>query len=81
MLAGHAIGTPGRTGCNADVFKSEIEDAVRVERTLNAEIRRRVESNKALQSMFEAQLTAVQDKLKQVFSTRYGWTWLGGRLA
>mmetsp|Transcript_36580 Transcript_36580/g.85119 ORF Transcript_36580/g.85119 Transcript_36580/m.85119 type:complete len:253 (+) Transcript_36580:77-835(+) len=36
----------------------------RLEKTLNAEIKRRVEANKALQGMFEAQMATVQDKLE-----------------
>lgn len=36
----------------------------RLEKTLNSEIKRRVEANKALQGMFEAQMATVQDKLE-----------------
>ncbi|CAE8634770.1 unnamed protein product [Polarella glacialis] len=45
----------------ANVLK---ETVVRLEKTLNAEIKRRVESNKALQGMFEAQMATMQDKLE-----------------
>eukprot|EP00933_Yihiella_yeosuensis_P014671 TRINITY_DN13057_c0_g1_i1.p1 TRINITY_DN13057_c0_g1~~TRINITY_DN13057_c0_g1_i1.p1 ORF type:complete len:295 (-),score=82.61 TRINITY_DN13057_c0_g1_i1:210-989(-) len=40
------------------------ETVVRLERTLNAEVKRRIESNKALQGMFEAQVATMQDKLE-----------------
>lgn len=40
------------------------DHVARLEKTLNAEIRRRVEANKALQGMFEAQMATVQDKLE-----------------
>lgn len=40
------------------------DNIARLEKTLNAEIRRRVEANKALQGMFEAQMATVQDKLE-----------------
>eukprot|EP00929_Paragymnodinium_shiwhaense_P023708 TRINITY_DN14785_c0_g1_i4.p1 TRINITY_DN14785_c0_g1~~TRINITY_DN14785_c0_g1_i4.p1 ORF type:complete len:261 (+),score=94.21 TRINITY_DN14785_c0_g1_i4:181-963(+) len=53
--------------------KKDIEDTqinairdniTRLEKTLNSEIRRRVEANKALQAMFDAQMATVQDKLE-----------------
>eukprot|EP00928_Gymnodinium_smaydae_P049219 TRINITY_DN33011_c0_g1_i1.p1 TRINITY_DN33011_c0_g1~~TRINITY_DN33011_c0_g1_i1.p1 ORF type:complete len:279 (-),score=105.87 TRINITY_DN33011_c0_g1_i1:73-837(-) len=40
------------------------DNITRLEKTLNAEIKRRVEANKALQGMFEAQMATVQDKLE-----------------
>lgn len=40
------------------------DNIARLEKTLNSEIRRRVEANKALQGMFEAQMATVQDKLE-----------------
>lgn len=40
------------------------DNVARLEKTLNAEIKRRVEANKALQGMFEAQMATVQDKLE-----------------
>merc|ERR1712032_341354 len=47
------------TQCNA------LRDNIaRLEKTLNSEIKRRVEANKALQGMFEAQMATVQDKLE-----------------
>lgn len=42
----------------------------KLERTLNSEIKRRVEANKALQGMFESQIATVQDKLEAVFVER-----------
>merc|ERR1719440_1414817 len=42
----------------------------KLERTLNSEIKRRVEANKALQGMFESQIATVQDKLEAVFAER-----------
>jgi len=43
---------------------------VKLEKTLNAEIKRRVEANKALQEMFEAQIIAMQEKLESGFDER-----------
>lgn len=44
---------------------SKLKDNItRLEKTLNSEIKRRVEANKALQGMFEAQMATVQDKLE-----------------
>jgi len=40
------------------------DNIARLEKTLNSEIKRRVEANKALQGMFEAQMATVQDKLE-----------------
>merc|ERR1719230_571240 len=42
----------------------------KLEKTLNSEIKRRVEANKALQQMFESQIATVQDKLEAVFVER-----------
>merc|ERR1719440_2559440 len=42
----------------------------KLERTLNSEIKRRVEANKALQGMFESQIATVQDKLEAMFVER-----------
>merc|ERR1719301_112132 len=39
-------------------------------KTLNSEIKRRVEANKALQGMFESQIATVQDKLEAIFVER-----------
>jgi len=46
------------------------DDMSKLERTLNSEIKRRVEANKALQGMFESQIATVQDKLEAVFVER-----------
>lgn len=46
---------------HANALKDNI---ARLEKTLNSEIKRRVEANKALQGMFEAQMATVQDKLE-----------------
>jgi len=40
------------------------ENVARLEKTLNAEVKRRMEANKALQGMFEAQMATMQDKLE-----------------
>jgi len=46
-------------------YANSLKDNIaRLEKTLNAEIKRRVEANKALQGMFEAQMATVQDKLE-----------------
>ena len=42
----------------------------RLEKTLNAEVKRRVEANKALQEMFESQILQVQEKLETGFEDR-----------
>jgi len=46
------------------------DNIARLEKTLNAEIKRRVEANKALQGMFEAQMATVQDKLEATLLDR-----------
>lgn len=46
------------------------ETLFRLEKTLNAEIKRRVEANKALQEMFESQILSVQEKLETGFDDR-----------
>ena len=43
---------------------------MKLEKTLNAEIKRRVEANKALQEMFEGQILSVQEKLETGFDER-----------
>jgi len=43
---------------------------VKLEKTLNAEIKRRVEANKALQEMFEAQIIAMEEKLESGLDER-----------
>ena len=43
---------------------------MKLEKTLNAEIKRRVEANKALQEMFETQILSVQEKLETGFDER-----------
>jgi hypothetical protein len=43
---------------------------LRLEKTLNAEVKRRVEANKALQEMFESQILQVQEKLEAGFEER-----------
>merc|ERR1719221_759987 len=48
-----------------DLAENQLRDNIaRLEKTLDAEIKRRVEANKALQGMFEAQMSTVQDKLE-----------------
>lgn len=42
----------------------------KLEKTLNAEIKRRVEANKALQEMFESQIVTIQEKLEATFDQR-----------
>jgi hypothetical protein len=46
------------------------ETLVKLEKTLNAEIKRRIEANKALQEMFEAQIINMQEKLESGFDER-----------
>lgn len=48
-----------------------IRDTIlKLEKTLNSEIKRRVEANKTLQTTFEGKLDAVQKRLSQVFTGR-----------
>jgi hypothetical protein len=42
----------------------------KLEQTLNSEIKRRVEANKALQAMFETQIGSTQDRLEAIFIDR-----------
>jgi len=46
------------------------DSMVKLESTLNSEIKRRVEANKALQAMFESQIATVQDRLEAIFMDR-----------
>merc|ERR1712228_1141430 len=43
---------------------------IKLEQTLNSEIKRRVEANKALQAMFESQVASIQDRLEAIFIDR-----------
>merc|ERR1719221_435699 len=56
-----------RDGSKLDTTK---ESMMKLEQTLNSEIKRRVEANKALQAMFESQIAAIQDRLEAVFVDR-----------
>lgn len=48
-----------------DMEITSIRDNIaRLEKTLNSEVQRRTDANKALQGMFEAQMATVQDKLE-----------------
>lgn len=46
------------------------EAMVKLEQTLNSEIKRRVEANKALQGLFEHQIQSIQDRLEAIFIDR-----------
>merc|ERR1712190_370147 len=46
------------------------DSMTKLEGTLNSEIKRRVEANKALQAMFESQIAAIQDRLEAIFIDR-----------
>jgi len=46
------------------------ESMMKLEQTLNSEIKRRVEANKALQSMFESQIESIQARLEAIFVDR-----------
>mmetsp|Transcript_46476 Transcript_46476/g.133855 ORF Transcript_46476/g.133855 Transcript_46476/m.133855 type:complete len:272 (-) Transcript_46476:84-899(-) len=46
------------------------ESMMKLETTLNSEIKRRVEANKALQAMFESQVMTIQDRLEAIFIDR-----------
>lgn len=56
--------TKGRKDAEETQLNSLRDNIARLEKTLGAEIKRRVEANKALQGMFEAQVATVQDKLE-----------------
>jgi hypothetical protein len=58
-----------RTAEDARVSSAR-ETLNKLEKTLNAEIKRRVEANKALQEMFESQIITVQEKLEAAFEER-----------
>jgi len=63
--------TKARKDTEESQLNSVRDNIARLEKTLNAEIKRRVESNKALQGMFETQMATVQDKLEAVFLERF----------
>jgi len=56
-----------RDGSKLDGVK---ESMLKLENTLNSEIKRRVEANKALQAMFESQIASIQDRLEAIFIDR-----------
>lgn len=56
-----------RDGTKLDGVK---ESMSKLEQTLNSEIKRRVEANKALQAMFESQIASIQDRLEAIFVDR-----------
>merc|ERR1719453_2627476 len=63
--------TKARKDSEESALNAVRDNIARLEKTLNAEIKRRVEANKALQSVFEAQIATVQDKLEAVFLERF----------
>merc|ERR1711904_590982 len=63
--------TKARKDSEENALNSVKDNVSRLEKTLNAEIKRRVEANKALQGMFESQMATVQDKLEAVFLERF----------
>mmetsp|Transcript_41166 Transcript_41166/g.74378 ORF Transcript_41166/g.74378 Transcript_41166/m.74378 type:complete len:261 (-) Transcript_41166:325-1107(-) len=51
---------------------ANVKDTIaKLEKTLNVEIKRRVEANKALQGMFESQMATVQEKLESTCLDRF----------
>jgi len=56
-----------RDGGKLDSVK---ESMMKLENTLNSEIKRRVEANKAMQGMFESQIATIQDRLEAIFIDR-----------
>jgi len=46
------------------------DSMVKLEQTLNSEIKRRVEANKALQGMFEGQIESIEQRLEAIFVDR-----------
>lgn len=63
-----------REGGKLDGIK---ESMTKLEQTLNSEIKRRVEANKALQAMFESQIASIQDRLEGIFIDRLDSLQLG----
>lgn len=66
-----AVETRARKDTDESALGAVKDNIARLEKTLNAEIKRRVEANKALQAMFESQMATVQDKLEAVFIERF----------
>merc|ERR1712139_224298 len=62
--------TRSRIDRDATKLNAVNDSMVKLEQTLNSEIKRRVEANKALQGMFESQIATVQDKLEAIFVER-----------
>ena len=62
--------TKSRRAAEDSKLSGARETLQRLEKTLNAEVKRRVEANKALQDMFESQILSVQHKLEAGFEER-----------
>eukprot|EP00931_Biecheleriopsis_adriatica_P075060 TRINITY_DN49006_c0_g1_i1.p1 TRINITY_DN49006_c0_g1~~TRINITY_DN49006_c0_g1_i1.p1 ORF type:complete len:259 (+),score=72.73 TRINITY_DN49006_c0_g1_i1:107-883(+) len=56
-----------RDGSKLDGVK---ESMTKIEHTLNSEVKRRIEANKALTSMFESQIGSMQGRLEDIFMER-----------
>merc|ERR1719316_1994280 len=66
-----AVETRARKDSDESALCAVRDNIARLEKTLNSEIKRRVEANKSLQNMFESQMATVQDKLEAVFTERF----------
>merc|ERR1719262_1356462 len=62
--------TKGRIDREGTKLNGIKESMVKLEQTLNSEIKRRVEANKALQGLFESQIEAIQERLEAIFMER-----------
>merc|ERR1740121_2964484 len=59
-----------RTDRDGTKLEGVKDSMMKLEQTLNSEIKRRVEANKALQAMFESQIATIQDRLEAIFMDR-----------
>merc|ERR1719262_1904016 len=62
--------TKGRIDREGTKLNGIKESMVKLEQTLNSEIKRRVEANKALQGLFESQIETIQERLEAIFMER-----------
>merc|ERR1719498_528147 len=62
--------TKGRIDREGTKLNGIKESMVKLELTLNSEIKRRVEANKALQGLFESQIETIQERLEAIFVER-----------
>lgn len=66
-----------RTDRDGTKLEGVKDSMMKLETTLNSEIKRRVEANKALGAMFESQIATIQDRLEAIFMDRLDKLQLG----